>query len=242
MIRRFFRDARIPAASFAAEDAKAFAAFLQEKAGFAQADVKLLSGDSATLASAREALRALSAGAGHADDLLVFYYSGRGVSQKGASNPRLFLAMHDSNPSNLTLSALFVPDLAESLSKSPGRVRVILDASFSGNGISRSSGEPMAGAQDVLKQAFGGRDKWASLFATGDGGSALALDEVSHGLFTHFLLKGLAGEADSDGAAGVAVAELSTYVSRNVAETADIMGETQSPSTEASDKAAKFIP
>jgi hypothetical protein len=237
-----FRDAGIAAVPFAAEDAAAFAGHLRDKAGFAGGDVKVLAGEEATLARVREALLDLAKGPGHPDDLLVFYYAGRGMVQKGATQPRLFLALGDTNPGNLTLSALFVPELADALAKAPGRVRVVLDASFSGGNASRSQGEAVSGGQDVLRQSFGSRDRWACLYAAGDGTGALALDEVSRGLFTHFLVKGLAGEAEADGTDGVSVDEIAKYLAKNVPATADFLGEAQTPAAETRDRSAKVFP
>jgi hypothetical protein len=237
-----FQDAAVPAVPFAAEDASAFADFLKASAGFAAADVNVLAGEGATLARVREALKELAKGPGLPDDLLVVYFSGRGMVQKGAAQPRLFLALRDTNPANLTLSALFVPEIRDLLSKAPGRVRVVLDASFAGAPASRSFGEAVSGGQDVLRQAFGGSDRWACLYAAGDGSGALALDEVSHGLFTHFLLKGLSGEADTDAQEGICTEELAQYLAKNVPATADFLGESQVPGAEARDRAAKFLP
>jgi hypothetical protein len=237
-----FLDAGIAAVPFASEDAAAFAAHLRDREGFAEGDVKVLAGAEATLARVREALRELAGASGHPDDLLVFYYAGRGMVQKGATQPRLFLALGDTTPGNLTLSALFVPELGDLLSKVPGRVRVILDASFAGGGASRSQGDAVSGGQDVLRQSFGSRDRWACVNAAGDGTGALALDEVSRGLFTHFLVKGLAGEAEADGTEGVSVDELAKYLARNVPATADFLGEAQSPAAETRDRSAKVFP
>ncbi|MBP1739646.1 MAG: putative Histone acetyltransferase, partial [Deltaproteobacteria bacterium] len=41
-------------------------------------------------------------------------------------------------------------------------------------------------------------------------------DELQHGVFTHFLIKGLQGEADTDSDGLITVDEVYTYVSKQV--------------------------
>jgi hypothetical protein len=100
----------------------------------------------------------------------------------------------------------------------------------------------VAGAPEVLRASFGASGKWTCLYAAGDGSSALSLDEVSRGLFTHFLLKGLAGEADTDAKEGISTEEIAQYLAKNVPATADFLGETQVPGAETRDRSAPFLP
>jgi uncharacterized caspase-like protein len=58
---------------------------------------------------------------------------------------------------------------------------------------------------------------------------SLELADLGHGLFTHYVLQGLKGSADSNGDALVTVQELYEYVEREVAERSRTVGGSQHP-------------
>ena len=67
----------------------------------------------------------------------------------------------------------------------------------------------------------------AFLFASAPGGLAYELDRLGGGVFTHYLVKGLTGEADRDGDGVVRIDELAKYVDQAVPQEiggADVLG------------------
>jgi uncharacterized caspase-like protein len=66
-----------------------------------------------------------------------------------------------------------------------------------------------------LDRITGGKGK-IILTASGANEVSAESDELQHGIFTHFLIKGLQGEADSDGDGLITVDEVYTYVSKQV--------------------------
>jgi uncharacterized caspase-like protein len=199
-------------------------------------------GSEATTKAVRDALAAFSGKPGNDDDLRVVYFSGRGISRRGGGGARLFLSLYDTDPSDPSGNALSISDLEELLSACKGRVRIVLDTSFSGANAARGLGEAVAGAQEALSGRFGSRKGWAVLYGSGEGGGALELEELSGGIFTHFLIEGLGGKADADGSRGVTFSEIRQYLSQNVTSTADLLGESQSPYAGTGDDEAKVLP
>jgi len=66
-----------------------------------------------------------------------------------------------------------------------------------------------------LDRITGGKGK-IILTASGANEVSAESDELQHGIFTHFLIKGLQGQADSDGDGLITVDEIYTYVSKQV--------------------------
>lgn len=66
-------------------------------------------------------------------------------------------------------------------------------------------------------------DRQGRVILTGAGGNEVSQedDELGHGVFTHYLLRGLSGRADADRNGEGTVLELFTYVSREVPRATD---------------------
>jgi len=237
-----YRKELVPPVRFAHRDAEVFAGFLEKKGGFAKKDLTVLVGSEATTKAVREALEAFAAKPGNDEDLRVVYFSGRGMARPSGSRAQLFLSLYDTDPAGPAGNALSIDDLADILSACKGRVRLVLDTSFSGARASRGLGEAVPGAQEALDGRFGKRKGWAVLYGSGEGGGALELEELPGGIFTHFLIEGLGGEADGDGKDGVTFPEIRQYLSQNVTSTADLLGESQSPFAGTGDEGANVIP
>ena len=146
------------------------------------------------------------------DDLLILYFSGHGVRDEYGS---LYLAVTNTNRSRLRATAIKSDFIRELMDQSRSRRQVlILDCCNSG-----------AFAQGT-KAATGGSIGTASAFeGTGYGRVVLTASDatqfawegdkvigtVENSLFTHFLVKGLQGEADSDGDGRITIDELYDY-------------------------------
>ncbi|MHC4598324.1 MAG: caspase family protein [Planctomycetota bacterium] len=236
-----FRNEKIPAVRFADKDAEVFAESLR-KSGYEEKNIRVLTGKDATLSVVRKALETFAEKPGHPEDVRVLYFSGRGAGRSAGAGARLYLTLHDTDPAALQNTALSMTDLWRDLNRCQGKVRLILDTSFSGETAPRGFGASLTGAQEALSRLFAVREGWAFLYGAGEGGGALELDELSGGIFTHFLLEGLSGKAETDGAEGVSVKEIQEYLAQNVTSTADLLGETQNPFVASKTQGAKVIP
>jgi Caspase domain len=211
---------------FADEDARSVQQFLMSGPGgrFPAENVLLLTNEQATLERIREALShfAIQPGAG---DLLLIFFASHGGPDPNAQQNLYFLA-HDSRLDNLAATALPMQDLQRLLQQNirARRVVMLVDTCHS------------AGLSDV--QTRGLRNNLINLYAERvlyreEGRAVITSSDINedslegrrwgggHGVFTHFLIEGLQGKADTDGDRFVTVAELFSYVRQRVQDETD---------------------
>lgn len=147
------------------------------------------------------------------DDLLVFYFSGHGVRDDSGS---LFLAVKNTNRTRLRSTAIKADFVREMMDQSRSRRQtIILDCCNSGafaHGTKAATGGSMGFAP-----AFEGKGYGRVVLTATDStqfaweGDKIIGDETDNSLFTHFLVKGLEGEADRNGDGNITVDELYDY-------------------------------
>ena len=210
---------------FADRDAKALAEFLRSPEGGSFEHVLELVNGEVTYAKLREALWNFL-GKAIEEDLVLFYFSGHG-SPDPHNRKNLYLMTHEADPDKMASTAFPMWDIETAIARQikAERVIVITDACH-GAGVTGSIGLKGLGkitnsVQDALldlgkhtgkvclvsceaREESQESEKW------GDG----------HGVFTHFLLQGLRGEADGTGAGCsdgvVTLGELIDYVEEGV--------------------------
>lgn len=163
------------------------------------------------------------------DDLLVLYFSGHGVRDELGS---LYLAFKNTLRTRLRATAIKSDYIRESMDQSRSKRQVvILDCCNSGAFPQGTKAE--IGGRMGLASAFQGYGRFvlmasdATQFAwEGD----KVIGETSNSLFTHFLVKGLEGDADSDGDGKITVDELYDYAFAQISK----VTEKQTPTKAAS--------
>jgi len=207
---------------YADRDAMALRDFLLSPAsgGFKKENIKYLVNEDATTENIRSAFFTFLARAKE-NDLVVIYYAGHGAADP--NDPRnLYLLTYDTLPSDMGRSALRMFELQEVFSRvvKAKRMIVFTDSCHS-YGI---SGERPGGnikSNNLINQYL------AKLAEQSDRAIITASDvsQVSmesdqwgggHGVFTHFLIKGLNGEADLNKDGTVTAGELFQYVREQV--------------------------
>jgi caspase domain-containing protein len=230
----------IPPVRFAEADAKGLYDFLTTKAGF-KADNVLLVSDSAetkpTLGGVSQALGSWLVKKVRKEDFALVYFAGRGATEadtSGRSRDGLerYLLTQDTEPDSMFSTGLSWSKVAEIYQRIRcDRVLFLVDADFSGKVEGRSFSRqttravPSAEFLDRLTKSSG----HAIITASGPNESAREMLEVKHGLFTHYVLQGLEGAADTDKDGVVTLSELYVYVQSKVAEHAKRLGTRQSP-------------
>lgn len=144
------------------------------------------------------------------DDLLVLYFSGHGIRDEIGS---LYLAFKNTIRSRLRSTAIKSDYIKEAMDQSRSKRQVlVLDCCNSG-AFPQGTKAELGGSMGMTK-AFQGYGRFvltasdATQFAwEGD----KVIGETDNSLFTHFLVKGLEGEADSDGDGRITVDELYDY-------------------------------
>ncbi len=215
-----------PQLQYAARDAEAFHKFLRSKqsGGFAPERTLLLLNERATTGEVRHALFEFLARADR-DDLVVVFFSGHGMPQPGTDN--FFMLCHDTHPDRLASTAFPMWDIDTALRRfvRARRVVVFADACHAGamaapDGTRSAAQNPVHQYLRQLALARPGR-----LIFTASEARELSHEGRQwgggHGVFTHFLLRGLGGEADADRDGVVSAGEVLEYVRRNVARETD---------------------
>ncbi len=207
---------------FAHRDAEDFAAFLRSPngGGFPSTQIKVLLNEEATIASVRTALGTWLPRSAEPNDVVYIFFAGHGVVEQNTDG---YLLASDSDPQNLYATALPLSELDRIINERlRSRVAVVIaDACHSGKiGLASRGVE-----EQILINRF--------LDEVGKSGAgsfrllASRADERSyedprwgggHGVFTHFLLEGLKGNADRDRDGVVRAGELLDYLSQIVPE------------------------
>jgi len=212
----------MPSLKYTDDDAYQLYAFLRSPEGGAIPDdnIKILIDDAATQKTIRQELASLAARADK-NDVVMLYMSGHGLD--GAYVPSDFDGYKNHIPYGDILNVLNTSAANHKL--------FITDACHSGSMI--------ASARTPLNVAI---DNFYSAYNTIDGGTAIMMsskkEEVSleygglrQGIFSHFLIKGLKGNADKNGDKLINITELYNYIAANVksytanAQNPTIMGD-----------------
>lgn len=197
----------MPSLKYTDDDAYQLYAFLKSPEGGAIPDenIKILIDDAATQKTIRQELNNMALKA-DANDVVLLYMAGHGLD--GAYVPSDFDGYKNQLPYG---------EIIEILNNSAARHKLFMtDACHSGSMI--------ASARTPLNVAL---DNFYSAYNTINGGTAIMVsskkEEVSleygglrQGVFSHFLIKGLKGNADKDGDKLITITELFNYISNNV--------------------------
>ncbi|MGD2047344.1 MAG: caspase family protein [Gemmatimonadota bacterium] len=208
----------IPDLEFAPSDARAVRDFLQSDAAGPFDEVLYLENEQATGAAMREALFVFLQQADW-DDLVVIYYAGHGAPDPGRPD-NLYLLPTDTDLDALAATGFPMWDVKTALRRqiAAERVLVIADACHSAG---TADGETVGGG--ATNRIAGGFQALFTpsrrLMMTAADTNEFSLEDSrwgGHGVFTHYLLEGLAGAGDLDGNGIVTFTELFGHVSDGV--------------------------
>ncbi len=229
------RDQKAAVRKFAATDADLVAGYLGAIGGVPSANLRVLKDKGATRPDIEEAILDWLPGRVTPESLLIVYYSGQVLV---APSGEVALVPYDGGR---TIAKSYpLKDFQSSLTKLRARtVLLIVDPS-----VMKIGGDSKTKFKSP--QWDSGGASLSRLIGTSGLGSGLEPEQLGHGLFTYYLLKGLRGEADSNRDGDVTFGELSAYASESVAEVArsDYNQEQKPqavPSLGASSKAATIL-
>jgi hypothetical protein len=150
------------------------------------------------------------------DDLLVLYFSGHGVRDELGA---LYLAVKNTNRLRLRSTALKSDFVREAMDQSRSKRQIlILDCCNSGafaQGTKAATGVSI-GTASSFEAGYGRVILTASDSTQFAWEGDRVIGETDNSLFTHFLVKGLEGEADIDGDGHITVDELYDYAYEQV--------------------------
>jgi hypothetical protein len=152
------------------------------------------------------------------DDLLILYFSGHGVRDEYGS---LYLAVKNSNRARLRSTAIKADFIREAMDQSRSKRQIlILDCCNSGAFAEGTKGA--TGGSIGTAKAFEGTGYGRIVLTASDStqfaweGDKVIGEEITNSLFTHFLVKGLEGDADRNSDGKISVDELYDYAYEQV--------------------------
>jgi tetratricopeptide (TPR) repeat protein len=210
---------------FSERDAESIYSILisPEGGSFPAQNVHRLIGPRATLANIRRELEEWLPSVSKEGDRVLVYFAGHGFVADG----RAYLAPYDIRPDSIAATAYPMQTLGSVFGgKVQGKWKVLItDACHSGAISGDSAAALNRGMTDVNKSIFvlsASRDREQSFESPDWGGG--------HGIFTYYVERGLAGQADEDGDGLVTADELAEYVRSNVRRDSEAR---QNPTSEA---------
>jgi tetratricopeptide (TPR) repeat protein len=235
-----YQDNSIPNLKFAAQDAQDFSRLLIDEGRFPETQVHVLTDGDASLRNIRRAFTDLRRNT-EPDDLIAIYFAGHGspdtygIGSSGNSEMTWkYLVPADAERDYLEDTAFPLTALQKNFDDYVAEhVVVFLDSCYSGSDEEDGRGFSDVGARavmsDVMLDDLASEKGRAILAACEANELAYEHEDLGHGLFTHFLLKGLAGEASPTGHGPVNVAHLYDYLTVHVPLEAKKQGKRQRP-------------
>jgi caspase domain-containing protein/WD40 repeat protein len=151
------------------------------------------------------------------DDLLIVYFSGHGVRDEYGA---LYLAVKNTNRTRLRATAIRSDYIREAMDQSRSKRQVVILDCCNSGAFPQGTKAEVGGTMGMVSALQGyGRFVLTASDATQyawEGNQIIG--ETQNSLFTHFLVKGLEGEADGDGDGRITIDELYDYAYEEIAK------------------------
>lgn len=220
---------RLPVASFAVNDARQFREHAVKYLGVPADNTQLLIDTDAQRASILLALKywlPAHVNAGSTD--VYVFFSGHGLLRD--SDKQYYWLPQDVNTDLLEDTGLNQKAILALLSRTGAKsVTVFMDSCYSGNTRQGQVLQQHQRAVTIKSSADNLPPGVHMLSAVSSGQVAYADEALQHGIFSHYLLKGLAGESDSNHDRQINLGELADYVSRQTSRHALGLHKQQDP-------------
>ncbi|MBI3321063.1 MAG: caspase family protein [Candidatus Omnitrophica bacterium] len=153
------------------------------------------------------------------EDRVVIFFAGHGQTESLADGGEQgYIIPADARQTNYFATAISMTQVRELSQRIPAKhLLYVMDACYSGHGFTRASG------LDPLMEGY--VEKITALRAvqmiTAGGKDEQVAEREGHGIFTLYLLRGLAGEADRDADGVITASELGAYLMPQVSRATD---------------------
>lgn len=219
----------LPPAQFANSDARLFSEYAQRLLGVRSDKIRLLTdGNAGEIDIARAFTSWLMRNVNKGKTDVYIFYSGHGLpSDDGKS---LYLLPHNADRDFIDKTAINQTELI-SLTEATGAktVTMFIDSCYSGQ--ARNGDALLANARPVAlkSKSSGYPSNFTVLTASAPDQISWSSNELGHGIFSYYLMKGMEGGADSNQDGKLTVGELHTYLLDEVNRQAAIQNRRQQP-------------
>ena len=200
------RYSSMPVLKYSDDDAYQFYSFLKSPEGGALPDkqVRVLVDEDATRSNILTTMRQVLLKADE-NDVVIFYFSGHGL--EGAFLPQDYDGINNK---------LYHTEIKAILEQSKAKHKIcIADACHSGTLLAMK--QPIENVLQTYYRAFNASAGGTALFMSSKGEEYSLEDQgLRSGIFSHYLIRGLKGEADVDGNKIVTIREIYDFVYKNV--------------------------
>jgi hypothetical protein len=209
---------------YAVKDARAVYAHFVEHVGLPQQNITLLTNEDANLTRLRSTLGTYLKRKAGKEDSVIIYFAGHGSTEKDALSQdgdglTKYLLPVDAKPDDLYATALPMNEISQIFNRiGSDRLIFICDACYSGASGGRTisfDGIRANISDSFLDRMVRGKGR-VIITASGPNEVSAEIDQLKHGVFTYYFLKGLRGEADADEDRLITVDELYKYISIEV--------------------------
>lgn len=217
-------------AMYAVKDAEWVREYLIKGVGIPKANIRTLINENATKGDIEKTVEVwLRNKVKGSNSMVFFYYSGHGAPDVNGDT-EAYIVPYDGDPDYLEKTAYPLKSLYASLSQLPSNnVIAVLDSCFAGRGDRSVLASGVKPIVLEVKNPYTAMGNTVVLAAAEPKEVSSAYSDAGHGLFTYYLLRGLNGEADTNGDGWVELNELFTYTDTKVIETAGEMNREQHP-------------
>ena len=214
----------LPSLKYAVNDAREFYRYLTEVNQVPKDHVWLLLDEEATLDKIRRTLGTLLRRSAGRDDTVIIFLAGHGATETDPSSPdgdglEKYILPCNADPKDLYATAMPMSEVARIFQRiSSERLIFIGDTCYSGASGGRTilAGGTRATVSGAFLERLSQGKGRVILTASDANEVSVEKDELSHGVFTYYLLEGLRGKADLDGDGVITVDEVYRYVSTKV--------------------------
>lgn len=217
---RDYQNPDVPSVDYALQDAASMRKYLVESFGFDETNILFLANatqaDFNGVFGTKDDHRARLFNLVRAGESDVFvFYSGHGAPDLTTEDA--YFVPVDCDPSLVRFNGYAMNTLYDNLAKIPYRsLTVVIDACFSG-ATDRGTLTPQASIVRIRSKGGVLKDPKAMVFTAATGAQIASwYADQSHGLFTYYFLKGLQGEANTNRDRELTLAEMRTYLTKEV--------------------------
>ena len=216
-------------ALYAANDANLFHDLMRDGMGIPSENIKMLSNNKATRSEILSALKfwlpaQVKAGKTH----VYILFSGHGLTSD--EDAQKYWLPFDVNKELLAETAVSEKWALAELQKLQAKsITIFLDSCYSGLARKGESLDPQARGVKFKSAVAHMPTNFTMISASAANQTALASDDFKQGIFSYFLVRGLAGQADTDSNQSVTHGELIDYLSQRVDKKALSMNRRQQP-------------